>query len=151
VQRVILLPPEAGNGDTLHYAPCADAVAGNGRTLSAGASGMLEALDVQTGESRWQYRSKYPMMASVLATGGGLVLTGDVEGNALAFAAANGELLRTFNTGSGNRGSPITYALGGKQYIAVPSGWGGGGRILPDLPRASGCAAGEYPLRLRPA
>jgi alcohol dehydrogenase (cytochrome c) len=70
-------------------------------------------------------RSKYPMMASVLATGGGLVLTGNVEGNTLAFAAANGELLRMCHTGSGHRGSPITYALGGKQYIAVPSGWGG--------------------------
>jgi len=98
---------------------------GEGRTLSEGADGMLEALDVQTGEIRWQYRSKYPMMASVLATGGGLVLTGDVEGNALAFDAANGERLWTFHTGSGHRGSPITYAVGGKQYIAVPSGWGG--------------------------
>jgi alcohol dehydrogenase (cytochrome c) len=53
------------------------------------------------------------------------VLTGDVEGNALAFDAANGAVLWTFNTGSGHRGSPITYAVGGKQYIAVPSGWGG--------------------------
>ncbi len=98
---------------------------GEGRVLGAGADGMLEALDVQTGEIRWQYRSKYPMMASVLATGGGLVLTGDVEGNALAFDASNGALLWTFNTGSGHRGSPITYAVGGKQYIAMPSGWGG--------------------------
>jgi alcohol dehydrogenase (cytochrome c) len=118
---------------------------GEGRTLSEGADGILEALDVQTGEIRWQYRSKYPMMASVLATGGGLVLTGDVEGNALAFDAANGERLWTFNTGSGHRGSPITYAVGGKQYIAVPSGWGGvaaGGFArtfleLADAPRGS--------------
>jgi alcohol dehydrogenase (cytochrome c) len=98
---------------------------GEGRALGAGADGMLEALDVQTGESRWQYRSKYPMMASVLATGGDLVFTGDVEGNALAFDASNGELLWSFGTGSGLRGSPITYAVGGKQHIAVPSGWGG--------------------------
>jgi len=98
---------------------------GEGRVVSAGADGMLEALDVQTGEIRWQYRSKYPMMASVLATGGGLVFTGDVEGHALAFDASHGELLWSFGTGSGLRGSPITYAVGGKQYIAVPSGWGG--------------------------
>ena len=89
------------------------------------AHGTLEALDVQTGEIRWQCRSKYPMMASVLATGGSLVFTGDVEGNALAFDAANGERLWTCNTGSGLRGSPMTYAVGGKQYVAVPSGWGG--------------------------
>ena len=93
--------------------------------LGTGAHGMLEAIDVQTGESRWQYRTKYPLLASVLATGGGLVFTGDVEGNALAFDASKGELLWSFQTGSGLRGSPISYAVGGKQYIAVPSGWGG--------------------------
>ncbi|MBI3327076.1 MAG: PQQ-binding-like beta-propeller repeat protein, partial [Nitrospinae bacterium] len=102
--------------------------------LGEGAHGLLEAIDVQTGERRWQYRSKYPLLASVLATGGGLVFTGDVEGNALAFEASNGELLWRFNTGSGHRGSPISYAVGGKQYIAVPSGWGGGAALF--LPQA---------------
>jgi alcohol dehydrogenase (cytochrome c) len=103
----------------------AEYVGGEGPVIGAGADGSLEAIDVQTGESRWQYRGRYPMMASVLATGGGLVFTGDVEGNALAFDASTGELLWSFNTGSGHRGSPISYAAGGKQYIAVPSGWGG--------------------------
>jgi alcohol dehydrogenase (cytochrome c) len=98
---------------------------GQGPVLGAGADGLLEALDVKTGESRWQYRSRYPMIASVLATGGDLVFTGDVEGNTLAFDASNGELLWSFRTGSGHRGSAISYAVGGKQYIAVPSGWGG--------------------------
>jgi len=100
-------------------------VGGEGAFLGEGAHGLLEALDVKTGEIRWHYRSKYPMPASVLTTAGGLVFTGDQEGNALAFDASNGELLWTFNTGSGHRGSPITYAVGGKQYIAVPSGRGG--------------------------
>jgi alcohol dehydrogenase (cytochrome c) len=98
---------------------------GEGRVIGAGAEGSLEAIDVQTGERRWQYRSRYPMLASVLATSGGLVFTGDVEGNALAFDASNGALLWLFGTGSGHRGSPISCAAGGKQYIAVPSGWGG--------------------------
>jgi alcohol dehydrogenase (cytochrome c) len=65
------------------------------------------------------------MLASVLATGGGLVFTGDLEGHALAFDAANGALLWKFHTSSGHRGSPMSYAVGGKQYLAVPSGWGG--------------------------
>ncbi|MGH8068945.1 MAG: pyrroloquinoline quinone-dependent dehydrogenase, partial [Candidatus Entotheonellia bacterium] len=98
---------------------------GEGPLLGAGAEGVLQAIDVQTGERRWQYRSRYPMMASVLATGGGLVFTGDVEGNALAFDASDGKLLWSFGTGSGHRGSGISYAVGGKQYVAVPSGWGG--------------------------
>ena len=98
---------------------------GEGLLLGEAAHGLLEALDVKTGEIRWQHRTKYPMPASVLATAGGLVFTGDQEGNALAFDAANGKLLWSLNTGSGLHGSPISYAVGGKQYIAVPSGWGG--------------------------
>ncbi|MBI3327078.1 MAG: PQQ-dependent dehydrogenase, methanol/ethanol family [Nitrospinae bacterium] len=116
-----------------------------GTPLGEGAHGLLEAIDVQTGESRWQYRSKYPMMASVLATGGGLVFTGDVEGYALAFDASNGELLWRFNTGSGHRGSPISYAVGGKQYIAVPSGWGGfaANFLPPAFPELKGATRGS--------
>ena len=64
------------------------------------------------------------MLASVLATGGGLVFTRDMEGNALALDAVNGELLWRFNTGSGHRASPIAYAVNGKQHVAVPSGVG---------------------------
>ncbi len=98
---------------------------GEGTLPREGAYGVLEALDVKTGEIRWQHRSKYPMLASVLATGGGLVFTGDLQGNALALDASSGELLWTFNTGSGHRGSPMTYAVDGRQYVAIPSGWGG--------------------------
>jgi alcohol dehydrogenase (cytochrome c) len=98
---------------------------GEGGFLGEGAHGLLEAIDVKTGDVRWRYRSRYPMLASVLATGGGLVFTGDPEGNALAFDASSGNRLWAFHTGSGHRGSPITYAVGGKQYLAVPSGWGG--------------------------
>lgn len=90
--------------------------------VSGNWGGQLVAMDVKTGEMKWQYQTKYPMIASVLATAGDLVLTGDMEGNALAFDASNGKLLWTFNTGSAHHGSPITYAVNGKQYIAVPSG-----------------------------
>ena len=106
--------------------------------------GALVAIDVKTGEKKWEYRAKYPMPSSVLATAGGLVFTGDLEGNALAFDDANGVVLWKFNTGSGHRGSPIAYAVNGKQYIAVPSGlappWGPAGWIAPklgDMPQTS--------------
>ena len=88
------------------------------------AQSRLVAIDVNTGEVQWQYRLKYPMGASVLATGGGLVFAADLEGNALASDASNGELLWSFNTGAGHRGSPITYAVKGRQYVAVPTGMG---------------------------
>ena len=42
----------------------------------------------------------------------------------LAYDAKTGAQIYSFNTGSGTRGSPITYAVNGRQYIAVPSGLG---------------------------
>jgi alcohol dehydrogenase (cytochrome c) len=88
------------------------------------AGGHFDAVDPLTGKRQWTYKSKYPLLASALATGGDLVFTGDPEGNFLAFDAKTGEKLWSFATGSGHRGSPITYSVGGRQYVAVPSGWG---------------------------
>jgi alcohol dehydrogenase (cytochrome c) len=65
-----------------------------------------------------------PSFSTVLATGGGLVFNGDPLGNLRAFDADDGKVLWTFNTGSGMRGGIVSYAVGGKQYILVPSGWG---------------------------
>ncbi|MGH9672506.1 MAG: pyrroloquinoline quinone-dependent dehydrogenase [Bryobacteraceae bacterium] len=84
----------------------------------------LDARDPVTGKTAWSYRSRYPLLASVLATAGDLVFTGDPEGFFFALNARTGEKLWTFQTGSGNRGSPIAYSVRGKQYVATPSGWG---------------------------
>jgi alcohol dehydrogenase (cytochrome c) len=89
------------------------------------AGGHLDAYDPVTGKRQWSYRSKYPLLASVLATGGGLIFSGDPEGNFFALDAHTGAKLWSFQTGSGNRGSPVTFSVAGKQYVAVPSGWGG--------------------------
>ncbi len=84
----------------------------------------LDAYEPVTGKRQWSYRSKYPLLASVLATAGDLVFTGDPEGNFFALDARSGGKLWSFQTGSGLRGSPIAYAVKGRQYIATPSGWG---------------------------
>lgn len=88
------------------------------------AHGHLDAYDPVTGKKFWTYRSKYPLLASVLATAGELVFTGDPEGNFFALDGRSGEKIWNFQTGSGHRGSAITYSVKGKQYIATPSGWG---------------------------
>ena len=94
----------------------------------------FDAYDPVTGEKKWSYWSKYPLLASSLATGGNLVFTGDPEGDFMAFDAETGEKLWKFNTGSGHRGSPISYAVDGTQYIAVPSGWGSAlAGLIPQL------------------
>jgi alcohol dehydrogenase (cytochrome c) len=84
----------------------------------------LDAMDPVTGRVKWSYRSKYPLLASVLATAGDLVFTGDPEGHFFALDAKVGERLWSFQTGSGNRGSAVTYSVNGRQFIATPAGWG---------------------------
>ncbi len=88
------------------------------------AYGHLDALDPLTGEVRWTYKYKYPLLASILSTAGGLIFTGDPEGFFFALDAKTGAKLWQFQTGSGHRGSSITYSVNGRQYIATPSGFG---------------------------
>jgi alcohol dehydrogenase (cytochrome c) len=104
------------------------------KPLKGDAGGHFDARDPLTGKKQWSYQSKYPLLASSLATGGDLVFTGDPEGNFLSFDSKTGEKLWSFATGSGHRGSPITYSVAGKQYIAVPSGWGSAvAGLMPQL------------------
>lgn len=86
--------------------------------------GYLAAFDPLTGERKWTVPATTWIMASVLATAGDLVFTGDPEGNFFAVDAKTGERLWSFQTGAGHRGSSISYAIGGRQYIATPIGWG---------------------------
>jgi alcohol dehydrogenase (cytochrome c) len=99
---------------------------GSSLTLIDGeASGAFKAIDVASGEIKWEVKTRSPMVAGVLATGGGLVFTGDAEGFFTAYDAKTGDDLWHFQCGSGHHASPITYTLDGKQYIAVCVGWGG--------------------------
>ena len=84
----------------------------------------LSAYDPVTGARQWRHEHKYPLLASQLATAGGLVFSGDATGRFFALDAASGRELWGFRTGSGHRGSAVTYAVDGRQYIATPSGWG---------------------------
>ena len=89
------------------------------------AYGHLSAIDLATGETRWSYRDAYPMMAGVLSTAGGLVVTGNAEGEILGFDARTGDEVWRVRTGSGIRSHPIAYELDGTVYLAVGSGGSG--------------------------
>ena len=89
------------------------------------ASGSFKAIDVKTGKIKWEVATRSPMVAGVLATGGGLAFTGDAEGFFSAYDADTGKVLWNYQCGSGHHASPITYSLDGRQYIAVAVGWGG--------------------------
>ncbi len=61
-------------------------------------------------------------MGGTLATDGGLVFGGDMDGNLMAFDARTGEDLWHFQTGAPIWAAPITYMLDETQYVMIPSG-----------------------------
>jgi alcohol dehydrogenase (cytochrome c) len=87
-------------------------------------TGCVSAFDAN-GDEKWRWRNELPMCASVLATGGDLVFAGEPSGEFNALDARTGQLLWQFQCGSGHHSSPTTYMVDGRQYIAVPVGWGG--------------------------
>jgi alcohol dehydrogenase (cytochrome c) len=87
-------------------------------------TGSISAFD-GSGEEKWRWRNELPMCASTLATGGDLVFAGEPSGEFNALDARTGEQLWQFQCGSGHHSSPSTYTVDGRQYVAVPVGWGG--------------------------
>ena len=83
--------------------------------------GAVHAISVETGAITWKYEQRAATM-SLVATGGGLVFGGDVNGRFRALDQVTGEVLWEINLGSPVSGFPIAYAVDGRQYIAVSTG-----------------------------
>ena len=87
------------------------------------AFGALRAIDVTTGEMRWEFRYPQANLAGVMSTASGLVFTGDQEGNFIAFDAASGKELWHYQTGTSIWGAAaMTYMLDGRQQVLIASG-----------------------------
>lgn len=86
------------------------------------AFGWIRSFDAANGTELWARRTATPMVAGVTLTAGGVLLTGDLDGNLLVLNAKTGDELYRFSTGGPIGGSVITYSVNGKQYVAVPSG-----------------------------
>jgi alcohol dehydrogenase (cytochrome c) len=84
--------------------------------------GALRALDPHTGEMKWEFRHHSAPWGGTLATAGGLVFAGDIEGNLIAVDARTGEDLWHFQTGAAIYAPPVTFMLDGKQYVAIAAG-----------------------------
>jgi PQQ-dependent dehydrogenase (methanol/ethanol family) len=82
----------------------------------------LTAWDPVKQQRVWGNKDELPWLGGTLTTAAGLTFHGDVRGWFKALDAKTGRMLWQFNTGSGISAAPITYAIDGKQYVAVVSG-----------------------------
>ena len=87
-------------------------------------AGTVRAISAETGETVWLHEQRAATM-SLVATGGGLIFGGDVNGRFRAFDHVTGEVLWEINIGSSVTGFPVSYAIDGRQYVAVSTGRGG--------------------------
>ena len=94
--------------------------------------GSVQAISAETGRVVWNYQQRAATMA-LAATGGGLVFGGDVNGRFRAFDDRTGEILWEINLGSPVSGFPITYAVDGRQYVAISTGYGRFLELTPEL------------------
>jgi alcohol dehydrogenase (cytochrome c) len=88
------------------------------------AYGHINAVDPISGKKTWEVIYKYPVMASLLSTKGGLLFVPGADGMLDALDAKTGQKIWSANDGIGHNGGIISYAVNGKQYIAVTTGWG---------------------------
>ena len=82
----------------------------------------MRALDISTGREAWRYTQRAPNAGSTLATAGDVVFHGDLNRRYRAFDAETGDVLWETILGSQITGFPVTYEVGGRQYLTVPVG-----------------------------
>ena len=98
------------------------------------ATGSITAMKVPSGEIAWKFDTHGPNWGGLLATGGGLVFGGSFDGQLNALNDETGEVLWTFQTGTGVYAPPTTFRIGGRQVIGLASGFGLMGNDSSGLP-----------------
>jgi PQQ-dependent dehydrogenase (methanol/ethanol family) len=82
----------------------------------------LKAWDPVKQTAVWGIKEDLPFLGGTMSTAGGLVFYGNQQGDLKAVDAKTGTVLWKFNVGTGILQSPVTYMIGGKQYLAVVAG-----------------------------
>lgn len=98
--------------------------------------GFIRAVEPMTGKIAWQRQTAGIWDGGILSTGGNLVFHGDADGYLNVYAADTGQLLKRIDVGTSIMAAPMTYRVGGIQYVSVMAGYGGGVLYEP-FPKAS--------------
>jgi alcohol dehydrogenase (cytochrome c) len=103
--------------------------------------GTIYAINAGTGATAWKYEQRAGT-TSLIATGGGLIFAGDAVGRFRALDQRSGTVVWEVNLGSSITGYPATYAVNGRQYVAVSTGsalaTAGLARMSPELRPSAG-------------
>jgi len=95
------------------------------RPDSDGNYGRLQAINMETHKTVWTTRHRAPITTGTLTTAGGVVFAGALDRSLRAYDAANGKVLWETRLNDTSSAVPISYAVNGKQYIAIVAGRGG--------------------------
>jgi glucose dehydrogenase len=86
----------------------------------------LRAIDIETGEIKWEIAQPGPLVlktwSGVLGTAAGILFYADPNGAFCAVDERTGKILWHYDTNVGMKGPPMTYAVDGKQFVAVTAG-----------------------------
>jgi alcohol dehydrogenase (cytochrome c) len=92
------------------------------RRLPAEGYGAVQAFDPKTGEKKWEFKMTDVTDSGILSTASDLVLSGGREGYFFALDAATGALLWKASVGAPVSAGPMSYAIGGRQHVAITAG-----------------------------
>ncbi len=121
--------PVAGGGNPKGY----NVFFLGGTSRNTVAPGILTAVDVTTGQVTAKNSIAYHNLAGVLATSGGLIFTGNLDGRVTAYNDETLEEVWSFPTGISLKAPPIAYAVDGKEYIAIMAGGPASPESYPEL------------------
>ena len=96
--------------------------------------GRIDAISVETGKTLWSWETPASNYSPILATASGLLFNGGMDRYLRALDQTDGKVLWETRLGSQVFGTPVTFSVGGRQFIAVAAGGGFNGSSVCHLP-----------------